>query len=90
MLLLSRIQNNYIVRYYNTWIETVDDPEEIKKLDFTDSEEDEEDEEDSNDEDNISAYSYDLDSNRQKKWWDNTDEDISEQESKIKKGKKKI
>ena len=37
--MLSRLHNQHIVRYFQAWIEWVDDPQEIKDLNF--SEEDE-------------------------------------------------
>ena len=38
----SRLQNQYVVRYYNAWVEHFTKKEDIEELNFTSSEEDEE------------------------------------------------
>jgi len=39
---LSKVHNIHIVRYFNTWIEIVEDPREIKELGFSSDEDDDE------------------------------------------------
>jgi len=39
---ISRLHNQHIVRYFQAWVEYMDDEKEINDLDFSDSEVDEE------------------------------------------------
>ncbi|CDW86336.1 eukaryotic translation initiation factor 2alpha kinase [Stylonychia lemnae] len=64
---ISRLHNQHIVRYFQAWVECIDDEKEINELDFSDSEVDEEDEdyeqdENSDDEGNFNNGKYESNS----------------------------
>ena len=40
----SRLQNQYVVRYYNAWVEHFTDKKDIEELNFSSSEEEEDEE----------------------------------------------